>query len=373
MKTLILSCNTGQGHNSAGKALLEEFTRRGLPCEMADALSFGAPHASDYVSGSYIHITQRAPRVFGGIYRIGEVLSSPNRKSPVYFANIRYAEALARHIAQNEFDTVLSPHLFPAEALTFLRRRRGLTVRSYGVATDYTCSPFWEETDIDCFFIPHADMLSEYEGKGFAPKRLTVTGIPVSSAFRLRTPAPEARRTLGLPVEGRVYLVMTGSMGAGDVAGIVSELLKRMAADDHAVVMEGGNARLSALLKERFGGDERVIRVPFTPRVPLYMDACDVLLTKPGGLSSTEAAVKNVPLVHTAPIPGCETVNARFFGEHGLSVPTRTPSESAAAAVQLAGDIAAQRRMAAAQQAQIRSDAAAAICDRLLAAAKEEP
>ena len=70
-------------------------------------------------------------------------------------------------------------------------------------------------------------------------------------------------------------------------------------------------------IRDRFCSDCRVLAVPFTDNVQLYMDACDVLLTKPGGLSSTEAAVKNVPMVHTDPIPGCETKNAQFFMDRG--------------------------------------------------------
>ncbi len=370
MKTLILSCNTGQGHNSAGRALLEEFTRRGLPCEMKDALAYGRPRTSELVSEGYVRMTQYAPAVFGGMYRAGEFLSNPRRKSPVYLANIRYAEKLAEDITHNGYDTVLCPHLFPAEALTFLRRRRGLEARFYGVATDYTCSPFWEETDIDRFFIPHEGLRAEYEGKGFTPGRLVVTGIPVASAFRQKTPTAEARAALGLPADGPAYLVMTGSMGFGDVAEIVAALLDRSGTEACVGVMIGRNAALDTLLAARFGENARVRRIPFTRRVPLYMDACDVLLSKPGGLSSTEAAVKNVPLVHTAPIPGCETANARFFAARGLSVATATPEESAAAAVRLAGDRKARERQLAAQRATVNPSAAEDICGWLLARAE---
>ncbi len=149
MKALILSCNTGQGHNTAGKALLEALTRRGIPAEMHDALAFGGRRASVVVSGGYVKMTQLRPAMFGRLYRAGELISSPRFKSPVYYANALYAGQLMRFIQDNGFDTVLCPHLFPAEALTWLRRRHGLKARVYGVATDYTCTPFWEETDVE--------------------------------------------------------------------------------------------------------------------------------------------------------------------------------------------------------------------------------
>ena len=363
MKTLILSCNTGQGHNAAGKALLEALRLREQPCEMLDTLQFGSRNASAYISGGYIKVTQTIPSLFGQMYRAGELISSSKRKSPVYFANTLYANKLARYIEENGFDTVLSPHLFPAEALTYLRRKHGLKVRSFGVATDYTCTPFWEETDVDAFFIPQEALRAEYERKGFASERLITTGIPVSRAFREKHAHAEARALLALPAEGELYLLMTGSMGFGDVPDLVRELCRRAEPNATVLILVGRNARLQAKLESDFADEPRVRCVPFTKQVPLYMDACDVLLTKPGGLSSTEAAVKNVPFVHTAPIPGCETVNARLFAEHGLSIATRTPVESAEAAVRLARDPALAQRQLEAQRAFVNANAADDICD----------
>ena len=91
-------------------------------------------------------------------------------------------------------------------------------------------------------------------------------------------------------------------------------------------------------LRRQFEQEKRVSVLDFTDKVDQYMDACDVLLTKPGGLTSTEAAVKNIPIIHTAPIPGCETVNAQFFSQRGLSVCRTVSREIAEAAERLAND-----------------------------------
>ncbi len=365
MKALVLSCNTGGGHNTAGRALTEALTARGIPCEMRDTLAFASRGTSRTVSGGYIKITQRIPGLFGKLYYAGDLISSAKRRSPVYFANTLYAKALGDYITQNGFDTVFSPHLFPAEALTYLRRH-GLNVRSYGVATDYTCSPFWEETDVDVFFIPHEDLRAEYESKGFAPDRLAVTGIPVSARFREKTPQPTARAKLGLRREGKLYLLMTGSMGFGDVPDLVDGLLKQTDPSARVLVLTGNNPRLTETLASRYPDEPRLRAIGFTKEVALYMDACDVLLTKPGGLSSTEAAIKNVPTVHTAPIPGCETENARFFGDRGASIATDSPAASVQAAVRLARDPAACEAMLRCQRELINPRAADDILDQTL-------
>ena len=98
MKTVILTCNTGQGHNSAGLAIAEEFRRHGDECEFKDALSFLGEKASELIAGSFVNIAVKTPRAFGFMYQAGEQISSDKLKSPVYFANALYAENLLRYL-----------------------------------------------------------------------------------------------------------------------------------------------------------------------------------------------------------------------------------------------------------------------------------
>jgi processive 1,2-diacylglycerol beta-glucosyltransferase len=366
MKVLLLSCNTGQGHNTAARALSEAMAENGIECELRDALAFGSERTSRIVSGTYIGVATKTPRLCGSIYSLADKISKPNHKSPVYFANTFLADDMGDYIAANGFDTVVSTHLFPAEVLTYLRGRRGLYVKSYAVATDYTCTPFWEETDIDQFFIPHADLRPEYEQKGFSADRLTVSGIPVSARFAVKYGRDAARAQLGLSQNGKIYLVMTGSMGFGHVLELLSRLLDSCQNQDTVLVMTGRNDTLRADIISRFGQDARVRAIPFTTEVAMYMDACDVLLSKPGGLSSTEAAVKGVPFVHTAPIPGCETCNADFFSAHGMSIATYDAKSACAAAVRLSETPAARAHMLAAQSRNVNAGAAQTICHYLM-------
>ncbi len=366
MKVLILSCNTGQGHNSAGLAVKEELDRRGVACEMKDALSFARGHASRTISGAYIGIATKAPSLFGGIYKLGGLISSSRRKSPVYFANTRYAAALKAYIEGNGFTAVVTPHLFPAETLTCLRRRGELSVPAYAVATDYTCIPFWEETELDGYFLPHEDLIPEFEKKGIPREKLIPTGLPVSGRYSAPADRRGARKKLGLPEDIPVFLVMTGSMGFGDISSFTLDLLLTCPKEARIIILTGNNGPLKDRIDKDFAKESRVGTVPFTKEVPLYMDACDVLLSKPGGLTSTEAAVRNVPLVHTRPIPGCETKNARFFSSRGLSLFAEEPKEAAKAAARLAADRQLQERIRGSQRETIPPRAAEAIVSYLL-------
>ena len=365
MKAVILTCSTGQGHNSAALAVRQALEARGASCETRDALAFLGNNVSEAITSAFVNIAVKTPRAFGFMYAAGEFVRSDRRKSPVYFANALYAENLRQFLEEEEFDAAVCPHLFPAEALTYLKRKHALSARCYYVSTDYACIPFLEETDMDVIFTPHADLSAQFVRRGVRAERLYPVGIPVRDDYLNRQDQPDARALLGLPANLPCFLIMTGGEGGGDAQTLTRKLLDRLKTRDaRIVVLTGRNASLQTALESRYESDVRVLAVPFTERVPLYMDACDVLLTKPGGLSSTEAAVKGVPLVQI-PTPGVEALNAQFFAERGMSI--LAPSEDSAAdnAIRLAADAAQRARMLEAQRQYLDRDAAERIAARI--------
>ncbi len=367
MKAVLLTCSTGQGHNSAAQAVKKALEQRGAECDIQDALAFLGENVSKTIEEAFVNIAVKTPRAFGFLYAAGEFLSSERRKSPVYFANALYAENLRTYLTEHEIDAAVCPHLFPAEALTYLRKKQQLSARTYFISTDYACIPFLEETDMDAVFTPHPDLIDSFVKRGIPADLLIPSGVPVDSAYSARVEKADARLTLDLPVDLPCYLVMTGGEGCGDAQTLTKKLLERLKGRDaRIIVLTGHNAQLQRALESRFGGDIRVLAVPFTHQVPLYMDACDVLLTKPGGISSTEAAIKGIPVVHTPPIPGVETLNAQFFGERGMSI--FAPSEDSAAenAIRLALDLPQRTRMLTAQKQYLSPLAADRIAARIL-------
>ena len=123
MKLLILSCATGEGHNSAANALVEAAKRKGHEVVMTDPLDFRGKRAARIAAGTYNGIIKNAPAVFGAIYNAGALYSATGWTSPIYLANAHYAGKLRTYIEENGFDAVLCTHLFPMEALTKLSLR----------------------------------------------------------------------------------------------------------------------------------------------------------------------------------------------------------------------------------------------------------
>ncbi len=368
MKVLILSTGTGEGHNSAGKAVLEQFQKREIPCEMKDALDFASQKAASYGKRIYVWSTVKATGVFKGAYKAGRAITSARRKSPVYYANALYAEKLYHFLVDNGYDTVVMPHLFPAEAVTYMLRKHECRpdIRTYFVGTDYTCIPFTEETEADYYFIAHEELMEEYVGKGIAREKLIPTGIPVSDRFRFLPAREEARQTLGMETEGHCILIMTGSMGYGKIENLVQALVQCMDARDHVYIMGGSNEKLKARLREAYQQDSRIRILDYTHRTAEYLAASDLLFTKPGGLTSTEAAVAGIPLAHTRPIPGCEDCNQAFYNGHGISVSAGSEEQLVEQALELLKQPEACRQMIERQHQVINRNAAEDICEFII-------
>lgn len=326
MNILILSCDTGEGHNSAGKAIKEAAEQKGHTVEMLDMFLLSGKQISHAVAGAYIGIVKHIPFFFGFLYKLGSFISSSKRKSPVYFANALLGRKLAKYIDEHHFDIIVTPHLYPAETMTYMKKKHLLHIPAVAVGTDYTCIPFWEETNLDYYVIPHEDLIPEYVNRGVPKEKLLAYGIPVGQAFCNHQSREYARTQLNLPSDVPIFLVMSGSMGFGKLPFFAAELALRCHRKEHIVIICGNNTKMKKLLQKEFRFNKRVHIIGYTNHVSVFMDACNVIYTKPGGLTSTEALVKNIPIVHTSPIPGCETANVKFFKSRHLSVSSKSIS-----------------------------------------------
>lgn len=320
MRALILSCNTGEGHNAAGRAIKEALEKDGHEAVMLDYMKLSSDRTSKVVGDAYINIAKYTPGFFHLLYKAGMLITSSKRKSPVYYANKLMAKPLKRYLDDNNFDIIVMPHLYPAETLTYMKKKKMLTAKTIAIDTDYTCIPFWEETNCDAYVVPNEIVMEEYIKRGVPREKLYPLGIPVKERFIVEEGVEEARRKLNLNPFKPVYLIMSGSMGFGKIQLFTFELNKRCTEGEQIVVICGNNKKLKKVMEKGFNNIDNIHIIGYTEEVPSYMAASDVIYTKPGGLTSTEVMVKNRPLVHTSPIPGCETSNMEFFMKEGMCV-----------------------------------------------------
>ena len=370
MKALILSCNTGGGHNAAGAAVKEAFELQGHRCDVVDTIALTNQKMSDIVSDAYLNMVNRMPEAFGMAYNLWGNMSSERRKSPLYYIRKIDSKNILRQVERERYDAVIATHIIAAESLTVLKKDGFLqTTPCIYINTDYTCVPFEEDINCDRIIIPHEDLMEEFLDHGMQREKLLPLGIPVKKIFSSPKAQQSAREELGIPTELPMVLLMGGSMGFGKLPKYTDALKK---AFDHPFLLYiicGNNEEMRNSLDKRYKEDPNIVTVGFTDRVADYMAACDVLMSKPGGLSSTEALVSCTALVHTPPIPGCETANAEFFNEHGISFAVDGPEEAAEKAKLLCDDPAARERMKKAQEENRHADCASDIvllCENLL-------
>ena len=372
MKVLVLSCNTGEGHNTAGRAIIENMRKKGFQADMINALELMGVRRSKLVCGVYIKMVKKIPALFGFFYNLSLLISTHRFKSIIYYANKPSQKKLYDYIVKNGYDTIVLPHLFPAETITSIRLNHEFTnFKCYAIATDYTCIPFWEDLEMDGIVIGHRMQTQELLDRRMDPALIAPLGIPVSEKFSKDYDKDAMRRELGLESCGIVYLIMTGSMGFGNIKAMLKPLLEACEPDDRVVVLGGRNEKLKRTLRKNFGSHGNLSVMDYTNEVEKYMAAADVLITKPGGLSTSEAATMGIPIVHTKPIPGVESRNAIFFSELGMSVYEKKPANVAAAAVRLAHDEDAKREMIRRQHENINRSATNDICDYIIASASE--
>ena len=320
MDALILSCGTGGGHDAAAKALMEELKRRGHYVVMLNPYTLKSAKLAEKIDSTYINVVVKRPKLFGFIYKLGEFYQRLPFRSPVYHVNRGMVTIMRDFLSKNRFDVIITTHLFPAEILTNMKSRGIKLPATVYVATDYACIPFTEETECDAYVVPSEDRIDEFAGTGVPRDRIFPFGIPVQSSFMDTESRDEARKRLGLRTDRHYILITGGSMGGGGITGVVEKLKKRVAGmkDTELIIICGSNRKLYKRLKTEDHPKMKVIG--FTDDMAGYMRAADLFITKPGGLSSTEAAVSGVPIVHMEPIPGCETVNAEFFSKNGMSI-----------------------------------------------------
>lgn len=357
MKVLVLSCSTGEGHNSAAKAICEALTAAGAEYEFKDPVSFRGEKTPEKIASLYNNMIRKTPAAFGVVYKMGDLYDKSPLPSPVYAWNAVYADKLAEYIKAEGFDAAIASHLYGMLALTEAKKKGEIDVPIFGVGTDYTTVPFTRDALMDEFFVPHKDLVEAYIENGLDEKTLIPTGIPVSPKIASAPKKEKAREILGLPQDKKIALIMSGGVGCESVKSLLKEICKNDDPNVLWVLLAGNNNKLKETIESTVSAD-KVLPVGFTDKVFLYLRASDVVISKAGGLSSTEVTAARVPLVHFKPIPGCETCNARFFEEKGISVLAKNNKEAIALAEELLTNEEKRNAMIEAQEKEINPFAA---------------
>lgn len=362
MDALILSCGTGGGHNSAAKAMLEELHRRGHRATILNPYTLYSEALAGKIDSTYVSMVQNKPRLFGAVYSAGQLYRKLPCKSPVYYVNRRMSPIMEDYLSSHHYDVIFLTHLYAAEIITNMKDSNLPLPKTIFISTDYVCIPFTEETECDAYIIPAKELVKDCAAAGIPKEKIHPFGIPTDASFAKTESKETARRRLHLDLQKKYILIAGGSMGGGTIRNTMDTLIEGVSGEENValIIVCGTNQKLYESLFSK--QTDNVTVVGYTENMAEYLHAADLYITKPGGLSSTEAAVCGIPMLHTGGIPGCETYNAEFFQANGMSLLCHTPEETIRMARELLCDPEKAAGMVRCQQDKIEKFAAAKIC-----------
>lgn len=366
MKVLILTCNTGEGHNSSAAAIKEEFDLRGTACDTQDSLAFLSEKMSEFISGWHILIYRHIPKLFGTGYALAESMSSlgnSDERNWLSRALGRGWERLGSFIESGGYDCVICVHCFSAIMLTELLRQRPSSLLTAFVGTDYTCSPTTEDSSLGLYFIPASDLACEFSANGIPGEKIVASGLPVRRAYLQRGDKAAAKRALGIPDDSMHVLMMCGSMGCGPIEALAEILSAKLPQNTVITAACGTNEKLLRSFEKL--GLANVKAIGFTTDVPSLMDSADIFLTKPGGISITEAGSKGLPMILIDAVGGCEAKNMDYFLSRGLASTAADSELLAARCISMLADSGELKRDSDLLIKTFGGSAAEIICDTL--------
>ena len=319
MRVLLFSVTAGEGHNVTAKAIARVLTERGNEVKIVDAYRASGPFLYHVVSKGYVLASTVLKYGYGIVYGMLEHRPSDSyRLSPARISGRPLAKKFKKIIDAYDPDVVLATHPFAARILDITKERHGFRAKSAAVVTDFTMHPYWEEAlRLDRVILPHEQLAPLAFKKGMTKEQLLPIGIPIHPKFDLSLSKAEARKKSGLDPDCLTLLMIASTDGSGKLARRL-RAIDRLPFPLQVIVVCGKNKRAYRKVTSR-KYQKRVLCLGYTNDMPLVMDAADILVSKPGGLTTSEALSRALPMIVVDPIPGQEAHNVDFLIAQGAA------------------------------------------------------
>lgn len=352
MKIIILSASTGGGHMSAANCVKEYLNENGDSATVIDTLEYISPLLNKTVVEIYEHLAKKHPTIWKLMY------TTTNKKSLnkiVEIINKTISKKLIPLVAEEKPDLIISTHPFSTEMISHLKKNENLNIPLICIMTDYAPHRTWLSPNVDSYVVANEEMIEPMEEMGVEKNKIHPFGIPVDNDFFNFVNKKEELRNLGLRDDLPTILIMAGNFGLANI-GKVFVKLQKVDLDFQIIIITGKNKGLFNDLKQLTHGkrlrkrdkilakmhlknisekhlkimavkksDEFKITKPtkliyYTNEVDKYMHVSDLIITKPGGLTISEALACNLPMALFGTIPGQEEENANFLVGKNMAV-----------------------------------------------------
>ena len=321
-KILIIYTSAGDGHKKAAEAIYHDFLglkRLDVEPLIIDSLSYTSRFFKYAYKIGYMVMIRYLPTLWGLFYHMLDnrfifLLVRPFRHA----INILNTRRLARFIVSERFDMAISTHFLPTYIIGHLKKRGIVSLPLINIVTDFIAHRYWQVKGVDRYMVASAmtrDMLID---RGTSGQVIDVSGIPVRPGFKEHTAKVQARRDIDAYPDKFTILVMGGGFGEGPIRDTVL-ILQKLDIDCQIIVVCGHNRKLYRRLKRYSGRFDKPTHIfSFTTNIDKLMSASDLIITKAGGLTISEALSKLLPVITIDPIPGQEAHNASFLSRNDL-------------------------------------------------------
>ena len=314
MKVLILSSSTGAGHDSCAYAVKEIFDKYNEPCEVVETLNYMSKWVARVVTNGHTVMYRHFATIFKIGYAFLDNHSNSYKKGSLTNKLLSIgSKKLAEYINKNGFDMVVCTHPFSTVMLSSALEKYNLMVKTAFVATDYTCAPTVDAESLDLYFVPDNAIINTFIKYGIDEKKIVTSGIPLKQIFYKTVLKNKAKEQICIGENSTHLLVMCGSMGCGPIKKIVANIYKDLPENVEVTVVCGTNEKLRKSLDKKYAFNKKIHIKGFVNNMSEVLDSADLYLTKPGGLSVSEARQKNLPMLFINAVAGCEEYNRRHF------------------------------------------------------------
>ncbi len=323
-KVLILSASVGAGHLRAAEALEKTFKEMNAAEDVRniDVLQYTNPLFRRLYGKAYLDMVNNMPEVLGWLY---DSLDKPWENERRRLALDRLNTLPFVKLLQDyEPDIAVCTHFLPAEIISWLKAKKKISCPQVIVVTDFDAHALWLYHHYEQYFVAIEETRVHLEKIGIEAEKLTVSGIPIDPIFSLQKDKIEMRKKYGLELDRTTILVSAGGFGVGKIENTL-QALSELKTPSQVLALCGKNEDLKAKLDKlshQLMQKSEVIFKPlgFTREMDEYMSAADIIVGKPGGLTTSEALAKGLVFVVVNPIPGQEERNSDHLLEEGCAI-----------------------------------------------------
>ena len=325
-KILIFYASYGGGHLSAANSIKQCIDDNFKDCEtkLVDCMEYVNRPVNKITTTAYKELAKKFPWAWGEVY-------SHSQKGPLAHissaSNNLLAKKLLKLLKEYQPDIVISTHPFGSQMVSYLKRKALVDCKLATIMTDFAPHDQWlvGKDYVDYYFVSHEKMRQELINSNVADNTVFATGIPLSNRFLMHFDKDEIMKSMGLNPDKRVILFFGGGefgLGRDKTVKILNSFITHV--KNHQIVAIAGKNEKMKIAFDKLvveTNSESFVKVlAYTKQVPELMSISDLVVTKPGGLTTTESLASGLPIVAINPIPGQEEENAKFLEDEGVAI-----------------------------------------------------